>query len=68
MLLRRLDMRVSGYQRKIYMTKAQLREANTGQALFSICVRDSGVMREEKGCILGWTASLPAARTTRANT
>lgn len=32
MLLLRLDMRVSGYQRKIYMTRAQLRLAKAGHA------------------------------------
>lgn len=45
MLLLRLETRVSGYQRKMYMTKAQLRLAKTGHALFLIWARDSGVIR-----------------------
>lgn len=36
MLLLRLEIRVSGYQRKMYMTKAQLRLAKTGHALLVI--------------------------------
>ena len=68
MLLRRLDISVSGYQRKMYMTNAQLRLAKTGHAFFWISDRDSGVMREEKGCMPGSTESLAMARTTRAKT
>lgn len=34
MLLLKLGWMVSGYHRKIYMTKAQLRLAKTGHALF----------------------------------
>jgi len=68
MLLRRLDARVSGYQRKMYMTKAQVMLAKTGHALFVIWVRDSGVIREERGCMLGWMASLARESITRAKT
>lgn len=68
MLLRRLDTRVSGYQRKMYMTKAQVKLAKTGQALSVIEARASGVMREERGCMLGWMASLARESMTRAKT
>jgi hypothetical protein len=67
-LLRRLEARVSGYQRKIYMTDAQVILAKTGQALSVIFVRASGVMREESGCMLGWMASFPRESITRAKT
>lgn len=68
MLLRRLDARVSGYQRKMYMTNAQVRLAKAGQAWSVIWARDSGVMREEKGFMLGWMASLASESITRAKT
>jgi hypothetical protein len=68
MLLLKLDISVSGCQRKMYITSAQLRLANTGQALASILARDSGVIKEERGCIFGWTESLARASTTRAKT
>jgi hypothetical protein len=67
-LLRKLEAKVSGYHRKIYMTKAQVILANTGQALSVILVRASGVMREERGCMLGWIASLARESITRAKT
>lgn len=44
-LLRKLEANVSGYQRKIYMTKAHVKLAKTGQALFVIFSRVSGVIR-----------------------
>lgn len=68
MLLRRLDARVSGYQRKMYMTEAQVILAKTGQALSVIFVRASGVIRDESGCMLGWMASLARESITRAKT
>jgi hypothetical protein len=68
MLLRKLDARVSGYHRKRYMTNAQLRLANAGQALLVIWARASGEMREERGCMLGSTESLARESITRAKT
>ena len=53
MLLRRLDTRVSGYQRKMYMTNAQVKLAKAGQALSVMVARASGVMRDERGCMPG---------------
>lgn len=68
MLLRRLDTMVSGYQRKIYMTKAQERLAKAGHAFSDSLDRASGVIKDERGCMLGWIASFARARTTRAKT
>lgn len=68
MLLRKLDARVSGYHRKRYMTNAQLRLAKAGQALLVIVARASGVMREESGCMSGWTESFARESITRAKT
>lgn len=68
MLLRRLDTSVSGYHRNRYMTNAQLKLANTGKALFVIDSRASGVIRDERGCMPGWTESLASESTTRAKT
>lgn len=53
MLLLRLDTMLSGCQRKMYMIKAQVRLAKTGHAFSLIFVRDSGVISDESGCILG---------------
>lgn len=47
-LLLKLGWIVSGYQRKMYMTRAQLRLAKTGQAPAWICARAEG---ERKGCV-----------------
>lgn len=68
MLLFRLDTRLSGCQRNIYMTSAQERLAKTGQAFSDIFDRTSGVIRDERGCMSGWIASLARARATRAKT
>lgn len=68
MLLRRLETRVSGYHRKIYMTNAQLRAAKAGYVLLEICVRVSGAIREERGFALGSMESLARESITRAKT
>jgi hypothetical protein len=81
MLLLKLGWIVSGYHRKIYITKAQLRLAKTGQALAVIFSRELGESREvdlrdetddgygNDGSGDGpCTASLARARMTRANT
>lgn len=67
-LLLKLDINVSGCHRKIYMTKAHVKLANTGQALLSILDLASGVIDDESGCMLGRTASLAIASITRAKT
>jgi hypothetical protein len=47
MLLLKLGWIVSGCHRKMYMTSAQLRLANTGQALAVIFSRARGERRED---------------------
>lgn len=50
------------------MTKAQLRLAKTGYALFEILVRDSAGMREDRGFVLGSMDSSARESITRAKT
>lgn len=76
MLLLKLGWMLSGCHLKMYMTKAQLRLANTGQAccrIFSLvdggrrCVHNVGV-GVELVMLGGSMLSLAKARTTRAKT
>jgi len=75
-LLLKLDWMLSGCHLKMYMTKAQVKLANTGQALFSIFAFNSGdslwVNRVGVGVELvvlgGWMLSLARASITRAKT
>lgn len=59
---------LSGCQRKIYMTIAQLKLAKHGHAASLMFSRAFGVMRNDSGCWLGAMESLPRASITRAKT
>jgi hypothetical protein len=75
-LLLKLDCMLSGCHLKIYMTKAQLRLANTGQALCSIFAFNSGDnlwvnnvgVGVELVALGGSMLSFARASMTRANT
>jgi hypothetical protein len=58
----------SGCQRKIYMTKAQLKLAKKGHAFALMCARAVGVISEDRGFTLGSIDSFASASITRAKT
>ena len=68
MLFLRLETTVSGYQRKRYMTNAQLKLANTGHALSEILARASLETIPDSGSIPGAIESLARDSITRAKT